>query len=114
WFYGFCELSVQGSCEILGSFARSNIKRCGENLVVQITQQFNRPLSVFLQRPHRQLGRFDWFGFGHYRADLLLQVSLRVPDASRFTGQGSREGPRSEEHTSELQSRFDLVCRLLL
>src|SRR5437868_8031284 len=24
------------------------------------------------------------------------------------------ERPRSEEHTSELQSRFDLVCRLLL
>src|SRR5699024_8601350 len=24
------------------------------------------------------------------------------------------EGDRSEEHTSELQSRFDLVCRLLL
>src|SRR5437868_13020639 len=29
---------------------------------------------------------------------------------------GDRIGvvPRSEEHTSELQSRFDLVCRLLL
>src|SRR5437868_12280290 len=30
---------------------------------------------------------------------------------------GGRYGPsgaRSEEHTSELQSRFDLVCRLLL
>src|SRR5207249_8437555 len=26
----------------------------------------------------------------------------------------SGEDPRSEEHTSELQSRFDLVCRLLL
>src|SRR5699024_12745788 len=26
----------------------------------------------------------------------------------------AREGERSEEHTSELQSRFDLVCRLLL
>src|SRR5207249_11452781 len=25
-----------------------------------------------------------------------------------------RNQPRSEEHTSELQSRFDLVCRLLL
>src|SRR5437868_10348007 len=24
------------------------------------------------------------------------------------------QSPRSEEHTSELQSRFDLVCRLLL
>src|SRR5699024_11367286 len=38
-----------------------------------------------------------------------------VPGAVR----GGREGrpppqARSEEHTSELQSRFDLVCRLLL
>src|SRR5699024_8016582 len=29
-------------------------------------------------------------------------------------GQTEFPGPRSEEHTSELQSRFDLVCRLLL
>src|SRR5207249_12148234 len=28
--------------------------------------------------------------------------------------QKQRGPPRSEEHTSELQSRFDLVCRLLL
>src|SRR5439155_26394024 len=34
-------------------------------------------------------------------------------DASRFE-LGSREGLRSEEHTSELQSRGHLVCRLLL
>src|SRR2546429_7353976 len=27
---------------------------------------------------------------------------------------GPDEGPRSEEHTSELQSRLHLVCRLLL
>src|SRR5699024_11452632 len=27
---------------------------------------------------------------------------------------GGIESDRSEEHTSELQSRFDLVCRLLL
>src|SRR2546428_4208602 len=27
---------------------------------------------------------------------------------------GDEIGPRSEEHTSELQSRSDLVCRLLL
>src|SRR5437870_10464996 len=27
---------------------------------------------------------------------------------------GTRAGPRSEEHTSELQSRGHLVCRLLL
>src|SRR5207249_8644023 len=29
-------------------------------------------------------------------------------------GEGSARAGRSEEHTSELQSRFDLVCRLLL
>src|SRR5437868_15469465 len=38
--------------------------------------------------------------------------------AQRRRGHGDRRGPRqrhrSEEHTSELQSRFDLVCRLLL
>src|SRR5699024_11950170 len=30
------------------------------------------------------------------------------------SGLGKLTLPRSEEHTSELQSRFDLVCRLLL
>src|SRR5699024_11746143 len=31
-----------------------------------------------------------------------------------FSRNFRNEGMRSEEHTSELQSRFDLVCRLLL
>src|SRR5690606_41344945 len=35
----------------------------------------------------------------------------RVPPADRRT---RRRPPRSEEHTSELQSRENLVCRLLL
>src|SRR5438067_11985900 len=44
-----------------------------------------------------------------------------VPDTSMKTRSNSSGGAassltvlRSEEHTSELQSRFDLVCRLLL
>src|SRR5699024_11326762 len=41
---------------------------------------------------------------GH--ANLLIAVTnIEVPNTRR---------KRSEEHTSELQSRFDLVCRLLL
>src|SRR5216683_6330932 len=36
---------------------------------------------------------------------------LRGPPRSR---RGCPAHPRSEEHTSELQSRSDLVCRLLL
>src|SRR5207249_9831827 len=51
-----------------------------------------------------------------------LHVTLvsggRQTDGQRHSGWPetlrSDRGPRSEEHTSELQSRFDLVCRLLL
>src|SRR5699024_11701838 len=34
--------------------------------------------------------------------------------SKKQSGRPSRLTDRSEEHTSELQSRFDLVCRLLL
>src|SRR5699024_12630597 len=44
----------------------------------------------------------------HARAD-----PARGPAAPRGRA-GGRGRRRSEEHTSELQSRFDLVCRLLL
>src|SRR5438067_7318563 len=43
-----------------------------------------------------------------------------LPSAKEISGAGlhvwgaARVNQRSEEHTSELQSRFDLVCRLLL
>src|SRR5437868_9449730 len=56
-----------------------------------------------------------------------LPIYTRPPPAPRLAAAGrrrdrggvpahhaARDGPRSEEHTSELQSRFDLVCRLLL
>src|SRR5207247_4108736 len=37
-----------------------------------------------------------------------------TPAAARPPAAGlEKTGPRSEEHTSELQSRVDLVCRLL-
>src|SRR5438874_7365645 len=40
---------------------------------------------------------------------------FQVPDKVYFfNAHGSNSGSRSEEHTSELQSRRDLVCRLLL
>src|SRR5437868_7828428 len=38
----------------------------------------------------------------------------RKPSAISSNSSSSSLDNRSEEHTSELQSRFDLVCRLLL
>src|SRR5437667_777774 len=43
-----------------------------------------------------------------------LQPVCDVPCCLRPTGVGSASEVRSEEHTSELQSHHDLVCRLLL
>src|SRR5690349_23738763 len=53
-------------------------------------------------------------------AAVLGREGLDRPAASRGEGVPARKVPvpgharRSEEHTSELQSRRDLVCRLLL
>src|SRR5690349_23156092 len=38
----------------------------------------------------------------------------RLPRAARVASRATAARTRSEEHTSELQSRRDLVCRLLL
>src|SRR5207249_9679048 len=50
------------------------------------------PYTTLFRSPRRR---------GHHRRD-------------RQAYRSGRDGRRSEEHTSELQSRFDLVCRLLL
>src|SRR5207249_12270143 len=41
-------------------------------------------------------------------------VDIGILGVERADGEGAGRRDRSEEHTSELQSRFDLVCRLLL
>src|SRR5207249_11830747 len=57
----------------------------------------------------------------HSKAEAFVEEARRVvrsPDFERRPPCAKTctfaEGVRSEEHTSELQSRFDLVCRLLL
>src|SRR5699024_11249607 len=69
------------------------------------------------------LGTAVWFLVFAFRADV---AAWYTPHSSVGYQQGWSAGgqaghynpgnqpPRSEEHTSELQSRFDLVCRLLL
>src|SRR2546421_6364005 len=47
-------------------------------------------------------------------ADRVRTVSPPRGDVRRRPGRAGGPRARSEEHTSELQSRSDLVCRLLL
>src|SRR5438105_10943453 len=46
--------------------------------------------------------------------ELVMERRLEDADVKSSFPQRDRRGMRSEEHTSELQSRVDLVCRLLL
>src|SRR5207249_12025032 len=47
-------------------------------------------------------------------AKLTRRTCPRTMPCRLVSGYFARSSERSEEHTSELQSRFDLVCRLLL
>src|SRR5207248_11046596 len=94
------------------------------------------PLSLFLQRPdpHRALHSFPTRrssdlaarhrpGPGRkprQPAQVLMHSQGQARDPSNPTGMPATDDEirekylRSEEHTSELQSPYDLVCRLLL
>src|SRR5947209_16397603 len=48
------------------------------------------------------------------QVELLLAVAHRLQRRALLLDVGGAAHPRSEEHTSELQSRQYLVCRLLL
>src|SRR5438067_6393090 len=62
--------------------------------------------------PYTTLFRSREWRQGHGRR--VRCARSRRPAALGGCHRGPRGRRRSEEHTSELQSRFDLVCRLLL
>src|SRR5699024_12545818 len=103
-------LSSRRSCLALFSYSlphplylRSFPTRRSSDLMVWQTDlsQINQALRE-LQRLNAELEE---------EQDLLAQETRVQSDEASIQ---ARNGIRSEEHTSELQSRFDLVCRLLL
>src|SRR5207249_11867219 len=50
----------------------------------------------------------------HHQVASIVRHVQPVPPGGGSPQRGEPPPGRSEEHTSELQSRFDLVCRLLL
>src|SRR5699024_1359503 len=92
-------------------------------------QSKSSAMDVFMTLPSREGPQFSEAGYYQPLDDYLAKApdSYKADDFSPSAINGMKdadgnviavpiniEGPRSEEHTSELQSRFDLVCRLLL
>src|SRR2546422_2892181 len=78
------------------------------------------PYTTLFRSPRPEPGRRREVGDGGVPADLRqAQAGLRAHAPSTIAAVRPRTYPRaksarSEEHTSELQSRLHLVCRLLL
>src|SRR5438874_3454866 len=72
------------------------------------TLSLHDALPIFTADRYHE-GRLDWFSF---QVDPNAAPLSNNAPASVATP--PEVPPRSEEHTSELQSRRDLVCRLLL
>src|SRR5699024_11345316 len=65
---------------------------------IDISNHFDRKMEAIMAHKSQASGIISQFHEGEH-ADLVKEAQKHL---------------RSEEHTSELQSRFDLVCRLLL
>src|SRR5260370_32249374 len=73
------------------------------------------PYTTLFRSSSKHLRNSSLRGLGISRAaDSMAEMKL-WPARSALTIKSSASGsPRSEEHTSELQSHLNLVCRLLL
>src|SRR5699024_12087260 len=118
---------------IIGYFYLKDISSWGKYLFMALLILiFSSLLNFFIQ--------LDWLAFAITIVGLLLYLGFTMYDFNRMKNNKYRNarvmgfnlfidliilikrilqlyrrfGNRSEEHTSELQSRFDIVCRLLL
>src|SRR5260221_11461393 len=84
-----------------------------ENIVVEVTDEGRLLLHGDLRGMLKEVKELllDEWSVGVYHRELALPFPVNATCANVTYGNGVL---RSEEHTSELQSHSDLVCRLLL
>src|SRR5437868_9880566 len=89
------------------------LKAVGERLAREVGMLAGR-LALFLDSSLTNAG--DAVAAGRdFLAESYAAISEGLPlSAWEASATDKRPAGRSEEHTSELQSRFELVCRLLL
>src|SRR5699024_12199105 len=81
-------------------------EKAANRVMKSVTHFIEKKLGLIVNAEKSRIsrpGNIKFLGFGFYYDAHTKKYRPRVHQESR-----------SEEHTSELQSRFDLVCRLLL
>src|SRR5690606_42046085 len=89
--------------------------RRSSDLSLRSVRHSEPPRRAFVQRSF--LSRSARLAYAASLLDSRTQTARaasRFPLARRVSPSASTDSGRSEEHTSELQSRENLVCRLLL
>src|SRR2546430_10456514 len=71
------------------------------------------PYTTLFRSPHRRVSSPTWI-YGPARLGFRRADRVAPPFHAVVAGGRRARGDRSEEHTSELQSQSNLVCRLLL
>src|SRR2546427_8306487 len=85
------------------------IRRPPRSTLFPYTTLFRSPSAVrYLSAPSKLAYAWEYFTSGEH----LSKEEARIPPPARRAA--GKPGQRSEEHTSELQSQSNLVCRLLL
>src|SRR5256886_6462613 len=91
------------------------IRRPPRSTLFPYTTLFRSPLAHRLE-PVREVGGVRWINDSKATNIASTVVAVEAMDRPFVLLLGGRHKgePRSEEHTSELQSQSNLVCRLLL
>src|SRR6266851_1351174 len=92
----------------------SELRGVGRELEVPPASDLTAAVRQRLQGPEVSRRRVPALGTGMLRRPLGWRAALVVVAAFLAVLIATPQGRRSEEHTSELQSHHDLVCRLLL
>src|SRR2546428_10160812 len=102
----------------MGRVACETLVTTGLALVAgEITTKCVIDYASIVRKTVEEIGYTDAnYGFDYKTCAVMSSVNTQSPDIAMgvYTGGAGDQGLRSEEHTSELQSRSDLVCRLLL
>src|SRR2546428_1972810 len=99
-------------------FGANRFKLAVHGVEAQV-REINRRGARLARDVRESAGRDVWVlgsigPLGKYLEPLGAVTADEAREAFREQAEALLEGGRSEEHTSELQSRSDLVCRLLL